>query len=355
MITVVLTNRNRDLKLVKRCFTSLNTQSNKQFKLVVVDYGSKTENLDALKNLIEEFPKIELICCDTSMQLWCKSRAINIVLKSCETSHFFVGDIDMIYHSDFIENLYQINEKADAVYFQVGFLSETESQNNKNFDDYKINFKSTEEATGMTLYNTEVLTSINGYDEFYHGWGSEDTDVHLRLKNANKRVLYYSDTILMLHQWHPKNYRSKTSKEPFHSYLEKINQKYLYYTEVSKKVKANTNFDWGIHNINNSKNIKNIDVEYRITNELADFKGFVNNVLMNTKGQVVSVTIKNHQEYKSLKQAAKKVLDKKTLTFIDLQSVNNMLLETLIVNCRNSPYQYSYDRKAQHISLIIKL
>jgi glycosyltransferase involved in cell wall biosynthesis len=355
MITVVLTNRNRDLKLVKRCLVSLHNQSNKQFKLVVVDYGSSIENLECLEGIIEQFPEIELISCDTSRQLWCKSRALNIVLKTCETSHFFVGDIDMIYHREFIEKLHQIKDKADATYFQVGFLSEKESKNDKNFDDYKISFKSTEEATGMTLYNTEVLKSINSYDEFYHGWGSEDTDVHLRLKNANKQVLFYSDSILMLHQWHPKTYRSKDSTEPFHSYLEKINQKYLYYTKVSKKVKANTNFDWGLHNTNGSKDLKNIDVEYGVTNELADFKGFVSNVLLNTKNQVISVTINTHQEYKSLKQAAKKALDKKVLTFADLQSVNDMLLETLIVNCRNAPYQYNFNRKEQYISLIIKL
>ena len=355
MITVVLTNRNRDLKSVKRCLTSLNNQSNKQFKLVVVDYGSKNKNLQMLRCLIEEFPEIELICCDTSKQLWCKSRAINIALKSCETSYFFVGDIDMIYHSEFIENLYQIKGKADAVYFQVGFLSAVESQKNKNFDDYKINFKSSNEATGMTIYKTEVLKSINGYDEFYHGWGSEDTDVHLRLKNADKRVLFYNDSILILHQWHPKNYRNKESTEPFHSCLEKINQKYLYYTKVSKKIKANIGFEWGLYHFNSNEKLKKVNDEYNVTNELADFKGFVNNVLLNTKGQVISVSIRNHKEYRSLKHAAKKVLGKTVLTFLDMQSVNDLLLETLIVNCRNVPYKYSFNRETQHIALIINL
>jgi GT2 family glycosyltransferase len=355
MITIVLTNRNRDLKLVKHCLSSLNNQSNQQFKTVIVDYGSKSSNINALKNLLEEFPEVELLCCDTSMQLWCKSRAINIVLKNCNTPHFFVGDIDMIYHQNFIENLHQLKNKADAIYFQVGFLSETESKLDKDFEDYEIKFKSTDEATGMTLYNTEVLKSLNGYDEFYHGWGSEDTDVHYRLKNAQKDVLFYSDSILMLHQWHPKTYRSKDSMEPFHSHLEKINQKYLHYTNVSKRVKANTNFEWGLYHFEAEKKLENIDFEYDITNELADFKGFVNNVLLNTKNKTLMVTIQNHKEYKSLKQVARKVLDKKTRTFLDLDSINDTLLETVIIHCRNATYQYRFDRMKQKISLKIKL
>jgi hypothetical protein len=355
MITVVLTNRNRDLKLVRRCFASLDVQTNKDFKTVVVDYGSRANHLEDLKALVNEYSDIELISCDTSKQLWCKSRAINIVLKLCETSWFFVGDIDLMYHPECIEKLHHLKDKANAIYFQVGFLSEVESKKNKVYNDYEINFKSTYEATGMTLYNTEVLKSINGYDEFYHGWGSEDTDVHVRLKNVDKSVLYYDETILMLHQWHPKTYRSKNSLEPFHSNLEKINQKYLSYSDKGGKGKANKKFDWGYYDATAYDRLQNIDVAYSVTNELSDFKGFVNNILLGTTNEVVSVSIKNHKEYKTLKHVAKKVLNKKVNTFLDMQDLNDALLEAIITNCRNVPYKYSFDRHSQNILLIIKL
>ena len=82
MITVVLTNRNRDLNLVKHCLASLDAQTSKDFKIVLVDYGSRESNLKHLKALVSQYSGIELIPCNTSKELWCKSRAINIVFKT---------------------------------------------------------------------------------------------------------------------------------------------------------------------------------------------------------------------------------------------------------------------------------
>lgn len=355
MITVVLTNRNRDLRLIKRCLKSLENQSNTDFQCVVVDYGSSENQQEDLEVLIKDFKHINLISCNTSKQLWCKSRAINIALQSCNTPSFFVGDIDMIYHPDFVETLHQYQTKADAIYFQVGFLSEEESKKEKAFKEFEISFKSTEEATGMTLYKTEVLKSINGYDEFYHGWGSEDTDVHIRLKNANKQVFYYEESVLILHQWHPKAYRSTSSLEPFHSKLETINQKYLEFTERSGNTKANQNQNWGYYKPEDYKKLKGVEVVFNITNEFSEVKGLLSNLLLYSPNKVISISIKKHPEYKSIKHVAKKVLDKKVKMFLDMQDVNDLLLEHIILNFRNAPYQYDFDRRKSEISLIIKL
>jgi len=181
MITLVLTYRNRSEDILVKCLDSLATQSTKNFNTVLVNYGSNKTHTELLENTLKNYSFINYLFCDVSQQLWCKSKAINTVLKKCDTSHFFVGDIDMMYHKNFIETLETLKNKS-VTYFQVGFLSQTESSKEvTNFEDYAINFKSNEEATGMTLYPTDVLKGINGYDEFYHGWGSEDTDTHLRL------------------------------------------------------------------------------------------------------------------------------------------------------------------------------
>lgn len=223
MITIVLTNRNRDIQIVKNCLESLQSQTDIDFEWFLVDYGSDKDYLKDLELVIQDFSRIKFISCPTQGQLWNKSRAINIVLNQCKSPFFFVGDIDMIFHSEFIQKLKKIASLDRATYFQVGFLSQKESQKNNSFEDFEIAFKSNDDATGMTLYPTEILKSINGYDEFYHGWGAEDTDVHVRLKNKGFEVVFFNEEILMKHQWHPKKYRSKESLEPYHSHLEKIN------------------------------------------------------------------------------------------------------------------------------------
>ena len=57
MITLVLTNRNRDLRIVKNCLESLYNQTKNEFELFFVDYGSDFDYLIELKELIVNYSK----------------------------------------------------------------------------------------------------------------------------------------------------------------------------------------------------------------------------------------------------------------------------------------------------------
>ena len=355
MIAIILTYRNRDLKILKKCLDSLLKQTNKNFKVVLVDYGSIEVYKEKLNQVLKEYDIVTLIRCNTQQQLWCKSRAINIALKQCKTPYVFVGDVDMIYHSGFIDKLNDLKSDTQISYFQVGFLNETESKNDKTFNDYRINFKSNQEATGMTLFSTEALNSVNGYDEFYNGWGAEDTDVHVRLRNAGYKVRFYSDSVLILHQWHPKQYRNKNEMAPFHGSLEQINHEYLKFSKKNIKTKANLIFPWGMYNVSDYDALKKSDITYSLTNKESELKAFINNVLLSEKDKVIEVQIASHKEYKSLKQHVKRVLRRKAISFLEMYIINNMLLECIIMNLRDKAYQFYYDSNNQKIHLIIKL
>ena len=355
MITFVFTYRNRATEIVAKCLESLNSQSNLNFKVIVVDYGSDAIYSVKLNQLVSNYEFASLISVPVSGQLWNKSRAINIALKQTETPYFFVGDVDMIFHSDFVKTLSGFQHNHDTTYFQVGFLSEHESKLDKKFEDYEIGFYSSEEATGMTLFTTESLMSINGFDEFYHGWGSEDTDVHVRLLNAGFTVDFYEKNLLLLHQWHPKLYRSLNDEAPFHSTLEQINAAYLDFTRQTKKTKANLNFDWGELNEQAAEDLITVDQSYEITNKEAEFKAFVASVLCGKQNAVVHLIVNKHEAYRSLIQTAKSVLNKKTISFLEMDTVNNLLLEAIVFNLRNAVYSYRYNRVHDTISLLIKL
>lgn len=355
MTTVVLTYRNREINNIDKCLNSLSIQSTKDFNVVLVNYGSSLEYSNSLSECVKKHEFVHLINCDVQQQLWNKCRAINIALKQCNTSHFFVGDVDMIYHPNFIETLNKLKSDANTTYFQVGFLSESESKHDKKFEDYSISFKSDEGATGMTFFKTDVLKSINGFDEFYHGWGSEDTDVHKRLINAEFKVDFYDKEVLMLHQWHTKLYRTKDSLEPFHTYLEQINHEYLKLTDKLNKTKANSNFDFGVYNQDNYADLDRIENCYYITNKAAEVKAMLYNVLTVQKNKVIQIIVKPNPEYKSFKQFVKRKVGKKTINFLDMDTVNNTLLEAIITKLRNCPYKFQYNQKQKIINLTIKL
>ncbi len=353
MITLVLTNRNRSLRIVKKCLDSLRNQSINDFKCIIVDYGSDKDYIADFQKVIVTFPGISFINCPVSGQLWNKSRAINIALKQCDTPYFLVGDIDLMFHPNFLKIATE-NTSENVLYFKYGFLSADESLEVKNFKDYKIDFEGNEGVTGTTLFQTKILKKVNGYDEFYHGWGAEDTDIHMRLKSLGVEVNFYDENILVKHQWHPKAYRSKRSTSPFHSNLERVNHNYMQMTINSKITVANSNLDWGIIPNESYYNkleeepdfeisILPIDVEFSAL--LSQFKNFNN--------KVVKVHINKANSKDKAYQGLKKRLKKKYFNYLDLEIINSLLLEEIIKNYRNEAYTYNYNREAGNINLTI--
>jgi len=354
MATVVLTNRNRNLQTVKNCLDSLQNQSNDDFELFFVDYGSNDDYVAHLEQLLLKYPKINYINCPVSGQLWNKCRAINIVLQQCKTPYFFVGDVDMLFHSDFISKLHELKNENIVTYFQVGFLSQKETKFNKDFHNATVEFVSRKEATGMTLYPTQLLKEINGYDEFYHGWGAEDTDVHIRLHNLGIKIDFFEKEILLKHQWHPKTYRTKLSTDPYHFELERINHSYIQTSQTGKKIKANIKQQWGV--LPEEKEYSKLSGQPDFTIEIEPETSKVNALLAqldNFENKVVLIIVKDTSDSNKRKQFAKRILGKKYLEFLPMKIVNNMILQEIVMHYRNLPYQYSFDQNKNLIHLKI--
>lgn len=341
MITICFTYRDREVKLVQKCLDSLAQQSNSNFSVIFINYGSDIAYTVALKELLNDYSFITYFEFETKFQLWNKSKAINFALKASQSDYFFVADVDLIFKKDFMEFLHEIKINDNVIYFKVGYLSKDESIIVKEFDEYEIKHYSSEEATGMTLYPRKILLNINGYDEFFHGWGSEDTDVHNRLRNADYEVKYFEEKLYLIHQWHLKNYRSKNSSAPFHSALEKNNMYYCDHVKLLKKVKANTTSDWGIVYAKNE--IVNTN-EIVITNQKSEIDALTLGSIKTDNTQIVLKVIL-HKDFNSLKNKIKKIIGKKALDFYSLDDVNNKLLEMLINHFRNSNYEFNRNKK----------
>jgi glycosyltransferase involved in cell wall biosynthesis len=353
MLTIVLTYRNRALNIVKKCLDSLANQSDKSFNLILVDYGSDLNYAEEIKSITANYNFIKLISCPVSGQLWNKSRAINIALNVTNTPYFMVGDIDLIFHPNFIQ-LVKSKASNNIIYFKYGFLSREESIRDKKFEDYEVRFSGGEEVTGTTLFPTDKLKEVNGYDEFYHGWGAEDTDIHIRLRNLGLKVVFYSEQTLVKHQWHPKSYRSKFSSSPFHSSLERVNHKYINFTNDNKIIYSNTNIDWGL--LPDTKDYYKLsdkpDLEINIVNDELAFNALLAH-FKNIRNQVVKIEIINVSFSEKIIQQLKRILNKKYIKFKSMESINNILLETIIKEFRNLPYNYNFNRTKDVINLTI--
>lgn len=353
MITLVLTNRNRDIRIIKNCLDSLNNQSDKEFEFFLVDYGSDVTYLKDLKTLVANYPQIQFVICPTKGQLWSKCRAINSAIQKASQPYFVVGDIDLIFHPNYIATLKRMATENEVHYFQYGFLNESESLKKQDFSAYQVAFKGFEEVTGNTMFPTKALRKVNGFDEFYQGWGAEDTDAHIRMKNLGLEVVFYDKEILVKHQWHPKAYRSKASTHPFHSSLERINHAYLLQTKLTKRTIVNQNLEWGkiTDNAAYSK-LEKPDIHLNLKNSILDFNALLAQ-WANFKKEVVKIEISETTKKEKIKNRIKQILGKKSIPYYAMEDLNNLLLEEIIKYYRNCPYSYSFNRQTKKISLTI--
>ncbi|MFC4636287.1 glycosyltransferase family 2 protein [Dokdonia ponticola] len=248
MMTLLFPYRGREVSRVKRSLDSLLLQSNKDFQVAFIDYGTPSEKAAQVKELVTSYAFASYQYSYHIDTMWNKSRALNILIKELKTSHCFVADIDMIFHPDFIRTLHELKTVDHVVYFQVGFLSEEETQQEKSFEDYTIKFKSAPGATGLSMFPVKALQEVRGFDEYYHLWGSEDTDIHDRLKHKGLSVYFYDKQLLMLHQYH-KIYRnledSYITKNITIKDIARKNYTYRLERNEAKATVANLENHWG--------------------------------------------------------------------------------------------------------------
>ena len=103
MLNIIYPYRNRNLKHVQNSLNSLAIQTNQDFQIFFVDYGSDPEVAAQTKNLCESFTNIQYKYHPVKEQPWNKSRALNSVIRNLNEGSCFIADVDMIFHSSFVQ------------------------------------------------------------------------------------------------------------------------------------------------------------------------------------------------------------------------------------------------------------
>jgi hypothetical protein len=359
MLTLIYPYRNRDLQRIQRSLNSLTQQTVQDFKVRFVDYGSDPLHAERVKALVESYQFTTYSYHFTQYQPWNKSRALNSIIKTLYDGYCFVADVDMIFAEDFIETALSLQKPEHATYFKVGFLDNAETKQDKAFEAYTIKFESTHEATGLTMCPVKLLYAINGFDEFYHFWGSEDTDLHVRLKNAGYQVNFYENKILMLHQWH-KTYRLKEtnslSEDLQLSNIVRYNYKRLMEAISQKKTIVNDN-TWGqpLNEQDFSSLSESTTHKQLIFNYVDHIDYYVFQELPNLSKGIHHVTFKSKKENTSLKYKLKKILGKRVDSYYTMKTVNDILLLHIISFYRNYPYFYRVNEDTKEIQFSIKI
>lgn len=353
LLSIVVPNRNRSLTTVNKLLGSIQGQLSSMVQLTVVDYGSELDYQLELTQLIKNFPEVDLILCPTQGQLFHKTRAINIVLRKSTSTYFMVLDMDCICHPHFIDKALELVGLGNPVNFPYGFLSEEESKLDRSFKDYKVDFIGG--LTGTAIFKTNDLLQLNGFDEIYHNWGAEDADMFERLERFGISTTHFKDELLLLHQWHRKQYRNKESKLPYHSTLEQINHEYFQLSRKLKRTKANQSLQWGLgFDKDQYKKLLKPTLSLELNSTQEEIIALCLQLKDSWFEGTLLITVREHKFAKAFKTRLKKVLRIKHPSYLSLMDSNRLLLETIISNHRNQPYTYYKSEEAIRVSLFFQ-
>jgi len=231
----------RHLELV---LTSLERQSFKDFEIIIADDGSNDET----KNIIQHFYQNKRLQINHMWQEnkgFRKCKILNKALGKASSQYLVFLDGDCIPHVDFIKDHYENREDG---YFLAGRrveLGEAMS-NSLTVHDIKNGLLDTPslrlfistfkkgDIDPTTHFNRSLrianpflrklfkmtkiddlkgcnysvhkiaLIEINGFDEDYEGYGREDTDIEIRLKNLGLKIKSLKGLALQYHVWHPR-------------------------------------------------------------------------------------------------------------------------------------------------------
>lgn len=358
MITIVYPYRDRPVRSIKNSLDSLKSQSKANYNVLFINYGSNNVISVEVKLLTASYDFVTYYYLYTKDQPWNKSKALNFALRHLvQTAYFFVADIDMIFSPKFSLILSQliVEKPLQNVFFKVGFLLKSETYQNKEFQDFKVHFQSTKEATGLTLFHTDSLKKLNGFDEFYHFWGSEDTDAHVRLQNAGCKVFFYDSEILMLHQWHP-SYRSKERKVITPnlqlSGVVQLNHQHLKDAIAQKRTEVN-NDNWGISiSEQEYELLQKPERRIQISNQKPEIDHFLHFTLKHRTTVITEYVFQLDVKQGTWKQRIKKGLGKKVPQYYSLKEINDSVLLHLISTPEIKNYSCQIAPDLKSISLI---
>jgi len=357
MLSILYAYRNRDAERVKYSLDSLVKQTNTNFKVIFLDYGSNLDTANEIKGLISNYNFVTYIYSFSEFQPWSRAKAINIGLRNITTDYVFTADVDMIFSPNFISKLHELKNPLKAYYFKVGFLNKKESKSNKNFQDYSVDFTTGVGAQGLSLFYIKSLEKIRGYDEFLHFWGAEDIDIHERLIRTGIESIFYNDEVLLLHQWHKSYRRSETnilSKDLQLQGVVKLNHQHLLSNQKNKVTVVN-NEKWG-HLISESEfnELEKNDCQIIINNKREAIDHFLFVELPQHTEKILSIQFVQDPFQTSLKFRVKKLLGKTVPKYYSLKEINDKILRHIISSYHNFPYTYKISNDLKIITFKIK-
>lgn len=242
-LSIVVAYRNREIERVHNFLGSLENQSVKDFELIFVDTGTELELAAQVNELVNSFSFATYVYNDSRGQEWNKCIALNIGANLAKSDFLSFTDIDLMFHSKYIESIYNKMSEEVQLYTQVFMVDESFTKYDTIFSDAitvpgELCHTS---GKGIVVVSKRVFEEIGGYDEYYVDWGIEDNDFHIRLCSFGLREDWVDNQGSVYHQWHQSNANLKKYPEKW------LDEMSFHYTINQSNWVRNTKHTKGLH------------------------------------------------------------------------------------------------------------
>lgn len=210
LLSLIVVYRDRELIRVTRFLESLANQTNPNFELIFVDYGSSEKYRAQVQPLAKSFPFVRYFYTDTRGMFWNRSHALNTGVGHTKADYLITIDIDLIFPNNFIEITHAAISDTHYLrysyyYLPKGFKHFDLLNNPSNNLWQTLEKTSTETNYGVLGFHKGVFQKVGGYDEFYRMWGLEDIDFAQRIEKEGVLSKGFVQGVYIYHQWHKKS------------------------------------------------------------------------------------------------------------------------------------------------------
>lgn len=248
--TLILSTYNRPDALIL-CLESIIKQSVLPQEVIIGDDGSKEDTRKVIELYQKKFP-VPLIHIWQEDKGFRLAKARNKCLAQAKSEYIIQIDGDLILHRNFVKDHLAFAQKG--YYIKGGRVNVTEKLTQKlckraryfhpNFFTWGLTRREnslhmpliarylaprrkTQPGLGcnMSFWKEDSL-AINGYDEFFVGWGGEDFDFAMRLYHLGRKKLALKFAGIVFHLWH-KDFYMENRKKNFDYYDEQTDKKII--------------------------------------------------------------------------------------------------------------------------------
>ena len=246
---------------LRLCLQSIARQTILPHEVVIGDDGSKEETRKLIESFQKEFP-IPIIHVRQEDEGFRLAMSRNKSVAACQYEYIIEIDGDLILHEKFIADHLRFAQKGYFLkggrvnlskpftesccqnghlpvirFYSKGVLRRLNAIHWKKLSEFLAARYKKNSILGLGCnmsFWKEDFIRINGYDEFFEGWGGEDYDFACRLTNSGIQRLYLKFSGIVYHLWHNDLYMHNKEKNFDHYHQQKNDKKVWVENGVNK-------------------------------------------------------------------------------------------------------------------------